>query len=201
MLCADLGINGTADKACTNELRQIKESAQRMQSLILELLSQHKTSFTTKPDLPTPANWVAIIHDLLRQAEAVARAKGITLQHELPAVVLVAVERGSLSHITDNLLNNALKYSPSGSKVTIDLRINSGTARLRVADEGPGVPLAEREAIFAHGVLGSSMPSSGEYSHGLGLWIVRKLVTEASGRVWCEDSTSGGAAFVVELPC
>ena len=101
----------------------------------------------------------------------------------------------------DNLLCNALKYSPPGSRVEVTLAVNTTHCRFEVRDQGPGVKPAERELIFEKFGRGSAKPTSGEESTGLGLWIVRRFVLALHGRVWCESGKGDrGAVFVVEVP-
>ena len=201
VLSADLLTLSESPAESAEATSRIKEASQRMGKLIAELLRQHAPGTEPAKGQGSRCEWVAIVHASLRQAEPAARAKGIRVSTELPASVALGADAGALSQVSDNLINNALKYSPTGATVQVCLSVSEGLARLRVADQGPGVPQAEREKIFEHGAIGSALPTAGEASHGLGLWIVRRLVKEAHGRVWCEQATEqGGAAFVVELP-
>jgi two-component system sensor histidine kinase EvgS len=181
------------------ESSRIMEAARRMGELISELLREHVSESPVSPAGPT--DWAFIVRGSLRQAQPAARVKDITLRPEVTEAVAIGAEPGSLGHVTDNLIGNALKFSPPGSTVTVRLVALDRLARLEVADQGPGVPPEERAKIFAQGAVGSGRPSGGESSHGLGLWIVHRLVTEAGGRVWCEEAATGGARFIVELPC
>ena len=117
-----------------------------------------------------------------------------------PESAPVASDPAALAKIAGNLLSNAVKYSPRGTVVTVLVERGEQFARLSVCDEGPGVPPAERAQIFTQYGRGSAQPTAGESSHGLGLWIVQRLVTDLGGRVWCEGRTGPGASFRVELP-
>jgi len=76
----------------------------------------------------------------------------------------------------------------------------NGRVRLEVRDEGPGVQIDEVERIFAKYVRGSAKPTAGEKSTGLGLSIVRQLITAMNGRAWCESTPGKGATFIIVLP-
>jgi signal transduction histidine kinase len=76
----------------------------------------------------------------------------------------------------------------------------NGRVRLEVRDEGPGVQTDEVERIFAKYVRGSAKPTAGEKSTGLGLSIVRQLITAMNGRAWCESTPGKGATFIIVLP-
>lgn len=95
-----------------------------------------------------------------------------------------------------NLLENAARYAPAGTEVSMEARPDGDSYRIAVVDHGPGVPEAEREAIFAEF---RSDRSDGAGS-GLGLAIVRALVEAQGGTVRCDGTPGGGATFVVTLP-
>ena len=97
-----------------------------------------------------------------------------------------------------NLLENARRYSPG--PVEVEVLREGRHAVLRVRDQGPGVPAAERERIFEpfYRLPGAS---EREGSVGLGLALVRSIATRHHGSVRCEDQPGGGAVFVISLPC
>jgi signal transduction histidine kinase len=97
-----------------------------------------------------------------------------------------------------NLIRNALEYSPYDRPVTVQVRQGQTSATLSVKDEGPGVPLAEREVIFdvlARGEAGRASRAG----TGLGLFIARRVAEAHAGRIWVE-STGSGSTFHLELP-
>lgn len=96
-----------------------------------------------------------------------------------------------------NLLTNAIRYSPMDSRIRLRAFNVPGGVRLTVADEGPGVPAAEREAIFGKYQRASGDATSGT---GLGLTISREYVEAHGGRLYVDGDYDGGARFVLELP-
>ena len=102
--------------------------------------------------------------------------------------------------VLTNLLENAARYAPAGTTVTIAARAKGDEILLTVSDEGPGVGVAERTTIFNAFVRGSA---AGERSGGvgLGLDISKGLVAANGGRIWVDAAPGGGAAFTVALPC
>lgn len=128
----------------------------------------------------------------------IAAASGATIVNEVPPGVLVWADRGAVRRIILNLLDNALKYGPPGQTISIGAEAEAGRVRLRVDDQGPGVPVGARETIFRaferHGV-GPSSPTGS----GIGLTIVRELASALGGTVHVEDAPGGGARFVVTL--
>jgi polar amino acid transport system substrate-binding protein len=131
-----------------------------------------------------------------------AEHKRIGIETLLPErAVLLTTDFVALQQVVDNLLSNALKYSPPGSTVVVAVAANATHCRFEVRDQGPGVKPEERERIFEKFGRGSARPTQGEESIGLGLWIVRRFVTALHGRVWCEPRADGaGSVFVVDVP-
>jgi signal transduction histidine kinase len=99
-----------------------------------------------------------------------------------------------------NLLDNAVKFGPPGQRIEVTLAELEGRARLRVADQGPGVPESEREAIWEPYYRGVSAERAAVGGSGIGLAIVHDAVVRMGGRVWVESAPGGGAAFMVDLP-
>jgi signal transduction histidine kinase len=104
---------------------------------------------------------------------------------------------GSVARILRILLDNAVRYSPSGGEVTVELQ-NGSRASLRVSDHGPGVPPEERELIFERFMRGRE--TAGQAGFGLGLAIGRELATRMGGELTLEPGEGPGATFTLDLP-
>ncbi len=131
-----------------------------------------------------------------REQEAFARAH-CTLTVDAPVPVEGAWDEAALEEVLGRLLSNALKFG-AGRPVSVRVTAEGTHAFLRVADEGPGVPEAERSRIFERFFRGVSVSHYGGL--GLGLHRVRSLVEGMGGRVEVERGPKGGATFVVRLP-
>ncbi|MDQ2829773.1 MAG: ATP-binding protein [Chloroflexota bacterium] len=120
--------------------------------------------------------------------------KGQVAEADLPTALPITGDPRLLEEALINLLANAHRHTPAGARVTVWGQVAGDEVRLVVSDNGPGIPAAEREAIFErfhHGVGGGT---------GLGLAIVRAVVELHRGHVWAESPRDGGAAFHVILP-
>lgn len=107
----------------------------------------------------------------------------------------------AVEHVIENLLSNALKFAPPGSRVRVVLELgNPGTARVRVLDRGPGIDESDRKRLFQRYVRLSARPTSGESSTGLGLSIAKQLAEAMHGGLSYEPREGGGSAFVFDLP-
>jgi two-component system sensor histidine kinase ChvG len=130
---------------------------------------------------------------------AAERSVGLDLRLAPGLVVIGDDEMVEL--IAENLLDNALDFSPAGSLVTLDLRAEGDQARLCVRDQGPGVPEADWDRIFERHLSRRPELAEGEAPHyGLGLWIVRRNAEAMGGKAWAGHAPGGGLAITVALP-
>jgi two-component system phosphate regulon sensor histidine kinase PhoR len=117
--------------------------------------------------------------------------------HDVPPV---SADEALLRQVLDNLLDNAVKYSPGGGDVRLSVESADGVVRFRVADEGLGIPAAEHGRIFEKFYRLDPDMSGGIGGTGLGLYIARELVRRVGGRIWVKANEGGGSIFYVELP-
>ncbi|MGH9079067.1 MAG: sensor histidine kinase [Acidimicrobiales bacterium] len=121
----------------------------------------------------------------------------VALDEQLPPVVVMG-DPGRLHQVVANLLANAVKFTPQGGQVTLTVGTAGDEAFLEVADNGPGVPEAERARVWDRFYRGSAARSTG--GSGIGLAVVNELVAAHSGSVGLRSATGGGAIFEVHLP-
>jgi signal transduction histidine kinase len=113
---------------------------------------------------------------------------------------VVEVDRNKIRQVVDNLINNAVKYSPRGSVITVLVHSSDSVAGFAVRDNGPGIPESERHKLFKDYGRLSAEPTGGEKSTGLGLAICRKIVEAHNGTIGFENIPGRGCEFVVSLP-
>ena len=113
---------------------------------------------------------------------------------------LVAADPDKARQVLTNLVDNAVKYSPDGGAVTVELSVEGSQLRFSVRDEGLGVPPSEHRRIFEKFYRLDPDLTRGVGGTGLGLYISRELLERMGGRIWVESSGSGGSTFVAELP-
>ena len=131
--------------------------------------------------------------------QIVASERDIELSVSTPDALWLVADSAKLERVLLNLLSNAMKFTPDGGHVRVGLRVARDEAVLSVEDDGPGVPVALREAIFERfrrGEEGSARPGG----TGLGLAIAREIVALHGGRIEVGDGADGGARFQVTLP-
>ena len=122
------------------------------------------------------------------------------VEHQTAGDLSVLGSEQAVERVVTNLVGNAAKYSPAGTTIRVKVREERGRAELIVDDEGPGVPLAEREQIFSRFFRGRSDAVVNTRGAGLGLAIVSEFAASMGGRVSVSASEGGGARFVVSYP-
>ena len=105
-----------------------------------------------------------------------------------------------ISQVITNLVNNATKFSPLNSHITLSAYRSEGELQVDVADEGRGIPPAEREHIFQAFRQLENGRQSGSKGAGLGLAICKGLIEAHKGRIWVQDRADGGTVFSFTLP-
>jgi signal transduction histidine kinase len=139
------------------------------------------------------------VEEIVRAFEPLASARSVRLQRDLEPDLTVSLRRDAFRQVVLNLLDNAVKYGPTGQTVTIMMRRSGDTARLTIADEGPGIPPSERNAVWQPFYRGASASARAVGGSGIGLSIVRDILTQMGGRAHVGDAARG-TAIVVELP-
>lgn len=111
----------------------------------------------------------------------------------------ISIDTLYLTQILENLISNAIKFSPSDKRVDISISGSGGKVRVSVKDQGPGLTDHDQTNLFKKFQRLSNRPTNGEPSIGLGLAIVKRYTEMMGGRVWCESEPGMGAAFNVEF--
>lgn len=139
-----------------------------------------------------------VVGGVVAQYSRAAYDKAIALiPHDLPGTVIA--DRSRLEQALNNLVGNAIKYSPRETTVRLWSEQQGNRVRISVRDQGPGIPANERDRLFQEYGQLSTRPTGGEASTGLGLWIVKQMVTLQGGDVGVDCPPDGGSIFWVEL--
>lgn len=182
-------------------LQLIKESAESLDSMIRDLVSEGQEALISLPGIPVSTlmrRSASMIRPLMDQA-------GLRLLVEAPdGSELAGNKARAIERVLLNLLTNAAKYSPKGGDVVLsaahDLVNGRDGIRFEVRDHGPGVAETERDAIFAESVVGSAPKLRGPESLGLGLAFCKTAAERMGGRVGVESKPGEGSTFFFLLP-
>ncbi|MFT3948549.1 MAG: tetratricopeptide repeat-containing sensor histidine kinase [Agriterribacter sp.] len=181
-------------------LYRIQSSADNGELLI------HNILHIEKQEINRPMNLELLsigdfLEDVINAHEPQAQQKEIQIiyNNEIDSTEFMS-DRYMLRRIFENLLSNAIKFSPRGKKVSVNLKEKGGNIIVSVKDEGVGIAPEDIPYLFSRYGKISSMPTEGEYSTGLGLSIVKRLVDELNGKIYCESNLDAGSTFTVTLP-
>lgn len=143
---------------------------------------------------------VELIAYRIRLISMTAQQKNIHIETHLPEKLLFFFDKERVGQAVDNLVSNAIKYSPKNTTIRVRLSIEETQLRLSVQDEGVGIPLDKQHRLFGHFAKLGSKPTGGEKSTGLGLAIVKKIVEAHGGEVGVISEPQQGSNFFFTLP-
>jgi two-component system sensor histidine kinase GlrK len=181
-------------------VRIVRENTLHLQKLIEDLLTYHQTR-NIEPQTLGPVPLAEVIRRVIREHKLAALARMITFETKLKPAILIG-DGEKVRVIVDNLISNAIKYSPRSGLVGVRLAVDDGAAVLDVVDEGPGIDPADRPRIFESFYQGSPAPDGRIKGSGLGLAIAREYALAHGGRIELLDRADGkrGAHFRLWLP-
>lgn len=149
---------------------------------------------------PEKFNLPQVISPLIKQYHVLADKKHIQIDYQTPEKIEMVGDKNYISRIMENLLSNALKFSQPEKKVTVSISTSGSHVIIAVQDEGPGLNSDDLANLYQKFKKLTPRPTGGESSQGLGLSIVKQLVTCMNGDVKCDTVLQQGSTFTVTLP-
>ena len=197
ILLSDIS-NFTADQK--KALYRIQSSADNGELLIRDILYIEKEEIKHHTLNLEQLDVNAFLDDIVHMYHPQAQQKDITMDYVAGKNPIILIsDRYIVSRICENLLSNAIKFTPRGKKVLVSLVDIPEEVHIKVEDEGVGIAKEDIPYLFSKYRKISSMPTEGEYSTGLGLSIVKRLVEELNGKILCESEPGKGSVFTVIL--
>ncbi len=192
-------------------LERISRSGQRMMHIITNLLDVNAMESGNATLEKHSINLFDLCSQVLVQYEHSMSAKELSCDLNLTnnsatdscsedSAIIIEADTNACFQILDNLVSNAIKYSPIGKQIHIHLTSKDNFAEVCIRDQGPGLTAQDQEHLFERFSKLSSVPTAGEHSTGLGLSIVKKLSEAMGGSVHCESEFGHGSSFIVRLP-
>jgi signal transduction histidine kinase len=129
-----------------------------------------------------------------------AKAKNITITTDISDVPDIEFDFSRIGQVIDNLLTNAVKFSPPDTVIDTSVRFDDSEISVMVKDHGQGIPASEIDKIFDAFAKLSTQPTEGEKSTGLGMAIVKKIVDAHGGDINVESTEGEGSTFTISLP-
>lgn len=175
--------------------RMVRES-ERLRALVVELLDSARAQHAPLVASQEPFDLAAAVHTLVQRHAS----EHHSFQVEAPASLVGLYDGRRITQVLDNLVDNAIKYSPAGGTITIRLWQDESDVHLTVTDQGIGIPPADIPYLFHRFHRGSNVDDRRFPGWGLGLSICRKIAQEHGGQMTVESSLGIGTTFLVLLP-
>jgi two-component system, NtrC family, sensor histidine kinase GlrK len=197
------GVAGPLNPRQDEIVQIMRQSVHAMSGNIEGLLTVRSGALRDAPVALEPIELRALVASVLSQHELSSRTKQLTLDVEGPELHLNG-DRAKLRIVFDNLLSNAIRFSPNGGRVLFALSAVAGVARIQVSDEGEGLTEEDAGRVFEPGFRARDQPTPGVPGSGVGLTITREFVMAHGGEIRIDAHGSElnlrGARFVIEMP-
>jgi two-component system, OmpR family, phosphate regulon sensor histidine kinase PhoR len=194
-----LGKVGELGEAQAAYVETITREIARVEKLINNFLDYVRLDLHLITPLASAIQVEEECQEAVSQIQPLAEAKGVTLQTEFPPDPLVLqADSLLLQRALSNLLENAVKYSPSGTLVSLAVRCLESEVQFSVQDQGPGIARQDQGHLFELLYRGKS--AGAESGSGLGLAIVKRIIDAHGGRIWVDSQEGRGTTFFFTLP-
>jgi two-component system, sensor histidine kinase and response regulator len=181
---------------------QIKSMSEYMFQIIIDLLDMNAIEEGKMKMNPVDFEVVTVIMNGISKFTAPSQKKNINIKFEPDNYALSAyADVGRTLQVLDNLVSNAIKFSPFDKNIYVRAYpYNTDNICIEVQDEGPGISEEDKKKLFGKFTKLTARPTANENSTGLGLSIVKKIIENMGGTIWCESNLGEGASFKFTLP-
>ena len=189
------------DRHFRGYLDLVEQNSKRIVTLISEILNitaieSGKFQFSLEPiNMAEIAGLVVDGYQI--QAQRKEQVLRYTVEEHDHCIVLA--DSSKLQEAMENLVNNAIKYSPRGAEIHVNVVRQNGSVRFSVNDQGPGISEQDKLQLFKKFTVLSAKPTGGEIATGLGLAIVKEIIDAHNGKIFVESEPPMGSTFVIEL--
>jgi signal transduction histidine kinase/ligand-binding sensor domain-containing protein len=189
----------SADPETANYIQMIETSANRLTDMIGKILDVESLDSRQLKLKLEPINFSGVVQAIVDRYAFEARKKRIKIHSEIAERVMVNLDRNFTDQIIENILSNAVKFSPANKNIFVIVTERDACAICTIRDEGPGLTEDDKKKLFGKYQRLSAFPTGNETSTGLGLSIVKKFVDAMQGEIRCESEPGQGATFIVKF--
>ncbi len=178
----------------------VARNAERLGRLVADLLHSAQVDVGPMHVVRTRGDLAHIVREAVSAAEPAAAVAGVAVGSEVPEELLLVMDRDRMRQVVDNLVSNALKYTPRGGRVTVRLRPEGERVELAVRDTGIGISAPDRDRLFTRFFRARQAAERNIQGVGLGLSIAHAIVESHGGRIEVESQLGEGSVFRVRIP-
>jgi signal transduction histidine kinase len=182
------------------QLEVVARNAERLGRLVADLLHSAQIDGGPMRVVRVPGDLAAVVRDTVAAAAPAASASGVRLAAELPESLEMMLDRDRMRQVADNLVSNAVKYTPRGGTVRVAVTVDGDRAELCVEDTGVGIEARDRDHLFTRFYRTRHAEEQSIQGVGLGLSITKSIVESHGGRIEVESEVGRGSVFRVRLP-
>jgi protein-histidine pros-kinase len=190
--------NTDAEQRMRRSGEVVDRSVAAMKRLLRDILEAQRVEHSGLEIAASSEDVGELVDETVALMEAVATEKGVRVHSDVAAQAPgnALCERERIQQVLQNLVGNAIHFTPSGGEVRVLARADGDAVRVTVQDGGPGIPADQQEHVFDRYWRGRG---ASRHGIGLGLFIVRRIVDAHGGRIWVENAPGTGAAFTFTL--
>lgn len=182
-------------------LLSIYKEADRLARMVRSLLDLSRMeSGLIKMDI-NDLDIAAVASGVIEKLSLQAKDLGVNMVTRFTSTPVVRGNSDRVEQVLINLLDNALRYSPASSTISVEISGSDGFAEIRVCDEGPGLSEEDQERVFERFYRVDKARSRDHGGSGLGLAITRQIIENLGGKIWVKSSPGEGCCFAFTLPC
>ncbi len=168
-------------------------------SMIRNLLDRRRLEEKGLELTPERINLSILIGSLVKNYRTLAEKKRISVELNIAALVIVMADKQYLHRALENLLSNALKFSPEDKRISVSVSETSDSAIVKIQDEGPGISEEDQKKLYINFQKLSARPTGGESSTGLGLSIAKTILDKLGAEIQCKSKEGEGTLFSVTI--
>jgi signal transduction histidine kinase/DNA-binding NarL/FixJ family response regulator len=200
-MLTELIATSASKESVTAQVEHIRDATRRLTSMVDHLISDAMADAFDITIRRESVDIAALVSEVAEANRPLAVNKQQTIAVSAPPHLMTMCDTDRIREAIDNLISNAVKYSPIGGKITVLVTHDDASATIRVADEGAGLSPEDLGRLFGRFQRLSAKPTAGESSTGLGLSIVKRIIDMHGGEVTAESAGPGqGSIFTITLP-
>jgi signal transduction histidine kinase len=200
-MLTELIATGASKDGVTTQIEHIRDAAKRLTSMVDHLISDAMADAFDITIRREAVDLAALVSEVVEANRPLAQNKQQVINVAAPDHLSTMCDADRIREAIDNLVSNAIKYSPIGGRITIEVLAEGDNAAIRITDEGAGLSPEDLGRLFGRFQRLSAKPTAGESSTGLGLSIVKRIIDMHGGEVTAMSSGPGrGSTFTITLP-